>query len=185
MDEIIDVSPGLVVVDEAYAPFTSHSYLDEVGRHSNLLVMRTLSKFGLAGLRLGFLVGPADWLNEMEKLRLPYNISTLTQVSAEFALKYHQVFDRQTQRICASREQLFESLAALDGITPYRSSANFILFRTDEGAADGIHAGLLERGVLVKNLNRTESGLEDCLRVTVGTEFEIEAFLSALKASLL
>lgn len=185
VDEIIEASPGLVVVDEAYAPFTKHSYLNDVGQHSNLLVMRTLSKFGLAGLRLGFLVGPDDWLNEMEKVRLPYNVSTLTQVSAEFALEHHRVFDGQTRRICASRERLFESLSAIDGITPYRSNANFILFRTAEGMADGIHAGLLERGVLIKNLNGTERGLENCLRVTVGTEREIKAFLSALNATLL
>ena len=184
IDAIIEATPGLVVIDEAYAPFAGHSYLGEVGQHSNMLVMRTLSKFGLAGLRLGFLAGPAHWLSEMEKLRLPYNVNALTQVSAEFALKHHKVFDQQTQKICESREQLFKALAAVDGITPYRSMANFVLFRTAAGAANHIHAGLIGQGVLVKNLNGSEAQLEDCLRVTGGTEAENEAFMGALSTVL-
>ena len=134
VDEIIEASPGLVVIDEAYAPFAERSYLGEVGQHPNMLVMRTLSKFGLAGLRLGFLTGPPQWLAEMEKLRLPYNVNVLTQASAEFALKHHRVFDEQTRQICASREKLFSELVALDGVTPYPSEANFILFRYRRGA---------------------------------------------------
>ena len=143
--------------------------------------MRTLSKFGLAGLRLGFLSGPEEWLIEMEKLRLPYNVNVLTQASAEFALRHHHVFDQQTERIRVNREQLFTELEAIDGITPYQSAANFILFRTPAGSADRIYENLLEHGVLIKNLNRSEPGLEDCLRVTVGSAAEIEAFLTGLK----
>ena len=184
VDEIIEATPGLVVVDEAYAPFAEQSFLGEAGRCSNLLVMRTLSKFGLAGLRLGFLTGPAQWLTEMEKLRLPYNINGLTQASAEFALRHREVFDRQTAEICANRERLFTTLESMEGITPFPSAANFILFRTAEGSADQIHESLLAHGVLIKNLNHTESALEDCLRVTVGTAAEIEAFLAALTASI-
>ena len=184
VDEIIEASPGLVIIDEAYAPFTEQSFLGEVGQRSNLLVMRTLSKFGLAGLRLGFLSGPAQWLTEMEKLRLPYNINVLTQASTEFALAHSQVFDRQTADICANRERLFASLDSLDGITPFSSSANFILFRTAEGSADRVHASLLEHGVLIKNLNHSDEALEDCLRVTVGTTAEIEAFLTALETCI-
>ena len=184
VDEIIEASPGLVVIDEAYAPFAERSYLGEIAARENLLVMRTLSKFGLAGLRLGFLSGPEEWLTQMEKLRLPYNINVLTQASAEFALCHHDVFDEQTEHIRANRGQLFTALEAIDGITPYPSAANFILFRTPAGNADRIHASLLERRVLIKNLNGSEPGLEDCLRVTVGTTAEIEAFLAGLRASV-
>ena len=184
VDEIIAASPGLVVIDEAYAPFADQSYLGEVGKHDNLMVMRTLSKFGLAGLRLGFLSAPGPWLNELEKLRLPYNINVLTQVSAELALRHHGVFEAQTRRICSTREQLFSALQFLDGVTPFPSAANFILFRTRDGAAGRVCTSLLEQGVLIKNLNGSEPGLEDCLRVTVGTEAEVEAFLVALRAAI-
>ena len=184
VDEIIEASPGLVVIDEAYAPFAQESYLGEVGKRRNMLVMRTLSKFGLAGLRLGFLTGPEEWLVEMEKLRLPYNVNVLSQASAQFALAHRSVFDAQTERICENRANLFAALEALDGITPYPSSANFFLFRTGAGQADQIHDSLLEHGVLIKNLHGSDPALEDCLRVTVGTESEIESFLAGLRASL-
>ena len=97
MVRIIEAAPGLVVVDEAYAPFTDSSFLGLVGDWDNLLVMRTVSKMGLAGLRLGYLVGPPDWLAEIDKVRLPYNINVLTQVSAAFALRHKAVFDEQTR----------------------------------------------------------------------------------------
>ena len=184
IQQVIKATPGLVIVDEAYAPFTDASFMSELGRYPNLLVMRTLSKLGLAGLRLGLLAGPKPWLDEIDKTRLPYNINTLTQVSAEFALRHESVFDEQTQLICQARSQLFAALDGIAGITPYTSDANFILVRMPANQANKIHAAMRDQKVLVKNLNSTHSLLTDCLRITVGTPAENQAAINALKAAL-
>jgi len=181
---IIEAAPGLVVLDEAYAPFTDHSFLPRLGDWPNLLVMRTLSKMGLAGLRLGYLSGPAEILTEIDKTRLPYNIGVLTQASAAFALGYREVLDEQTQRIRAERSRLFTALSGLDGVHPYPSETNFILLRVPAGRAGEIFAFLKRSGVLVKNLDATQTLLEDCLRVTVGRPEENDAFLAALASTL-
>ncbi len=181
---IVEAAPGLVIVDEAYAPFTDLSFLPRLGDWPNLLVMRTVSKMGLAGLRLGYLAGPEDWLQEIDKIRLPYNINVLTQASAAFALKYRGVLDAQTQAIRTERTRLFDALCAIDGIRPYPSEANFILLRLPAGSADRVFDGLKARGVLVKNLNGAHPLLADCLRVTVGTPKENGAFLAALAAAI-
>ncbi len=180
--ETIASAPGLVVVDEAYFPFTDHNFMADVSAHGNLLVMRTVSKLGLAGLRLGLLVGANDWINEFEKLRLPYNINILTQLSAEFALSHWSVLEEQARRIRVDRNALLAELNKMNGITAYPSEANFILFRTPAGAAERLHAALREAGVLVKNLSA--GVLRDCLRVTVGAAAENQAFVSALAAAL-
>lgn len=184
VQRIISEAPGLVVIDEAYAAFASASFMNALGEYPNLLVLRTVSKMGLAGLRLGMLVGPPAWLNEIDKTRLPYNINVLTQVSAEFALEHRDVLDAQTARIRADRTRLLAELLALPGLTVYPSEANFILFRTPVGCADIIFTGLRERGILIKNLNHAGSALTDCLRVTVGTAEENSVFLAALKTLL-
>ena len=180
--EVIEAAPGLVVVDEAYAPFTDASFMSRLGRHDNLLVMRTVSKMGLAGLRLGFLAGPPAWLAEFDKVRLPYNINVLTQVSAEFALRHKAVFDKQTARIRAERERLAAALAALPGVRVYPSQANFILMRTPPGRAGEWFEGLKARGVLIKNLDGAHPLLADCLRPTVGTPEENDRLIEALQA---
>ncbi len=179
--EIIAAAPGLVIVDEAYAPFTDASFLPRLGDWPNLLVMRTVSKMGLAGLRLGYLAGPPEWLDEVDKTRLPYNINVLTQASAAFALRHKAVLDEQTGAIRAERARLFQSLGDLPGVRPYPSEANFILIRLGEGCANPAFDGLKQRGVLVKNLNGAHPLLADCLRVTVGTPEENAAFLAALR----
>jgi histidinol-phosphate aminotransferase len=184
MVRIIEASPGLVIVDEAYAPFTDCSFLGLLGDWPNLLVLRTLSKMGLAGLRLGYLVGPPGWLAEIDKVRLPYNINILTQASAAFALRHKPLLDEQARRIRAERQRLFAALSALDAIRPYPSEANFILLRTAKGRADPIFNGLKEQGILIKNLNGSHPMLEDCLRVTVGQAEENAAFLNALSSLL-
>jgi histidinol-phosphate aminotransferase len=186
IERIIEASPGLVVVDEAYAPFTDASFLPRLGDWPNLLVMRTVSKMGLAGLRLGYLAGPPAWLEQLDKVRLPYNINVLTQASAAFALRHRDVFDEQTRHIRADRAELFAALAAMQrdgaGIRPYPSDANFILLRTEPGRAGAIFDGLLRRGVLIKKLDGSHPLLADCLRVTVGQPGENAAFLDALAA---
>lgn len=183
MERIVERAPGLVVVDEAYAPFASDSFLDRTGEYPNLLVMRTLSKMGLAGLRLGYLVGPDPWLHELEKLRLPYNINALTQASAEFALSHQAVFDRQAAQIREDRAALAAALARLPGIRVFPSEANFILFATPTGTADRVFRCLRDQGVLIKNLS-AQPGLADSLRVTVGAPAENQAFVCALRHCL-
>ena len=179
---IIEASPGLVVVDEAYHAFAGDSFMGELGRYENLAVMRTVSKMGLAGLRLGLLAGPAPWLNEFDKVRLPYNINVLTQKSTEFVLAHREVLDQQTRQICVDREVLMQALVQMEGVTPFPSKANFILFRV--ARADAVFSSLKEQGVLIKNLSPTGGLLQDCLRVTVGSSEENSQFLAALARAL-
>lgn len=183
---IIEASPGLVVVDEAYHAFADDSFMGELGsaddQYDNLLVMRTVSKMGLAGLRLGLLAGPADWLNEFDKVRLPYNINVLTQKSAEFALANRAMLDQQTRQICVDREALLQSLQVMEGIEAYPSQANFILFRVAN--ANEVFESLRAQGVLIKNLSPVGGALQGCLRVTVGRAEENAAFLDALASAL-
>jgi len=147
-------------------------------------VMRTVSKMGLAGLRLGYLVGPPEWLREIDKTRLPYNINVLTQASAAFALRHKGIFDEQTVRIRQERSRLFAALSELTGVTPYPSEANFILLRLRSGRAGALFHALKAGGVLVKNLDGAHPLLADCLRVTVGKPEENDAFLQVLRSAL-
>ena len=178
--QILDEAPGLVVVDEAYAPFTDASFMPALPEYDNLLVLRTVSKMGLAGLRLGLLAGAPDWLAQIDKTRLPYNLGTLNQVTGRFALQHKSVFDMQAGLIRQDRADLFAGLQALPQLTVYPSEANFILFRVPRGQAPAIHAGLRDAGILIKILDGSAPALADCLRVTVGTAEENSAFLAAL-----
>jgi histidinol-phosphate aminotransferase len=180
---VIEASPGLVVVDEAYHAFAGKSFVPELSRYPNLLVMRTLSKLGLAGLRLGLLIGRPEWLSELDKLRLPYNVNVLTQLIAARVLERRDVLDAQAAAIRAERARLFASLQSVPGARAFPSDANFILFRVPR--AEAVFSGLKARGVLIKNLSNSHSSLSDCLRVTVGTPEENDQFLAALKESLL
>jgi histidinol-phosphate aminotransferase len=181
---IIDASNGLVILDEAYAPFANASFISRLGQYDNLLVMRTVSKLGLAGLRLGYLVGLPDIIEQLNKIRLPYNINILTQASANFALRYPQLFEPQTQAICDERARLLTELNTLEGIRAFDSAANFILFKTPKDQATVIFLSLKQQGVLIKNLSPQAGLLTDCLRVTVGKPEENDAFLAALQVSL-
>lgn len=184
IERVIERAPGLVVLDEAYHAFAEESFIDRLGQHENLLMMRTLSKQGLAGLRLGVLVGAAPWLNEFDKLRLPYNIGSLTQASALFALNRLELLEAQAAQIRTDREQLYRALGALRGVRVWPSRANFILFRVEQRVGSEIFDSLRRSGVLIKNLNSAGGVLKDCLRVTVGTPPENAAFLKALEQAL-
>lgn len=178
---VIEASPGLVVVDEAYHAFAGKSFLPYLEKYDNLLVLRTLSKMGLAGLRLGVLVGAPAWLNEFDKIRLPYNINTLSQCTAEFALDHAPVFAEQGAAIREQRRWLQDALSRTAGIQVFPSEANFILFRVARGAAAAVFAGLKSRGVLIKNMDGSDPLLHDCLRVTVGTPAENVSFMESLE----
>jgi histidinol-phosphate aminotransferase len=184
IEAILAATQGLVVIDEAYAPFAECSWLERLGDFPNLVVMRTLSKLGLAGLRLGLLAGAPAWLGQFDKVRLPYNIGVLNQASASFALEHQALFDEQTARIRNERARLHDVLAALPGIVPLPSRANFILLRVPAGQAGLLFAALREAGVLVKSLDGSSPLLADCLRVTVGTPEENDAFVAALRKAL-
>ncbi len=175
--EIIQEAPGMVVIDEAYAPFTDASFLPRLGEYQNLVVLRTLSKMGLAGLRLGLLAGSTEWLEQIDKTRLPYNINVLTQVTAEFVLKNRSFIEHQTKAIKQERSRLIRALAVIPGIRVYPSEANFILIRLRQGQGVRTHAALQAQGLLLKNLQGTHATLQDCLRLTVGTPEENDTFL--------
>ena len=180
--ETVGEQGGLVVMDEAYQPFASKSYIDRVARHSHVLLMRTLSKFGLAGVRLGYMMGPKALIAEIDKVRPPYNISVLNCECALFALGYQDVFAAQAQDIRTQRAVILAALTPLPGVRAFPSDANMILVRVPDAAKtfDGMRA----RKVLVKNVSKMHPLLANCLRLTVGTSTENEAMLTALLESL-
>lgn len=182
MKRIIEAAPGMVVVDEAYHAFAGKSFMPRLADNPNLLVMRTLSKSGLAGLRLGLIAGNSAWLAHVDKVRLPYNVNVLTQIVAEKVLQHHELLGRQAAAIRAERARLSDELGQVAGIQAYPSDANFILFRT--AGAERVFNGLRQRGVLIKNLHGSHPALADCLRVTVGTPEEDTRFLAALKETV-
>lgn len=184
MLEIIQASKGLVIVDEAYHPFAGESFMSRLGQFENLLVMRTVSKMGLAGLRLGLLAGSPKWINEFDKVRLPYNINVLTQISAVFALENAGVFEAQATAVREQRSWLLNDLNKIPDLQVYPSRANFILLRLQKADANKVFESLKQQGVLIKNLNPAGGALTQCLRVTVGTPNENSAFVAALKKSL-
>jgi histidinol-phosphate aminotransferase len=173
---------GLVVMDEAYQPFASKSYIDRITRHSHVLLMRTLSKFGLAGVRLGYMIGPKALVAEVDKVRPPYNISVLNTECALFALEHADVFATQAKDLRAQRARLLKELASLAGVTPFPSEANMILVRVPDAAKT--FEGLKAQGVLIKNVSKMHPLLANCLRLTVGTAPENTQLLAAMKASV-
>ncbi len=183
MRALLEVDEAAIVVDEAYYPFAQASLMGMVADRPRLLVVRTLSKQGLAGLRFGWLAADHAWTDELEKVRLPYNVSVVTAASVEFALDYADVFADQAARIRAERSRLYEALRTQ--VTVWPSEANFLLFRPPvPGRAGDIHARLKGAGILIKNLAASGGALDGCLRVTVGTPAENDAFLAALARAL-
>jgi histidinol-phosphate aminotransferase len=183
VEAVLAAAPGLVVVDEAYYPFAGKSWLPRIGAYPNLVVMQTLSKAGLAGLRVGMLAGSGRWLDEINKVRLPYNINVLSQLSAGFILEHADFLREQARQICLDRDRLAVELAAIEGVRVWPSHANFLLFRTPRDAG-AVHGALRARGVLIKRLDGSHPLLAGCLRVTVGTAGDNGAFLDALRATL-
>ena len=184
LEVICKRAPGLVVLDEAYFRFVGHTRVAETLVIENLVILQTLSKIGLAGLRVGALFGAEPWIDVVDRLRMPYNISSLSQAGAKFAIEHESAFQKQIDAIISERETVFEALKRLDGVTPWPSETNFILFRTPGGRGKHLFESLKQRRVLVKNLSGGHPLLEDCLRATVGTPEENRMFLGALEESL-
>ena len=182
IERIIHAAPGLVVMDEAYQPFSSKSYVDRIARHSHVLLMRTLSKFGLAGVRLGYLMGPKALVAEFDKVRPPYNISVLNYECALFALEHQSEFAAQAEALVAQRGLVLAALASVQGVKAWNSDANMILIRVPDAAKT--FEGMKARNVLIKNVSKMHPLLANCLRLTIGTADENILMLAALKESL-
>ena len=176
---VIRACPGLVVLDEAYHVFARKSFMPRLSEFPNLVVVRTVSKLGLAGIRLGYMAGRPEWIREFNKVRQAYNVNVLTQAAALFVLERLQVLEEQAERIRADRAALGEAIAALPGTRVFPSEANFFLVRVPD--ADATYASLKRQGVLVRNLH---PGLGNCLRINVGTPDENRILLTALREAL-
>jgi histidinol-phosphate aminotransferase len=180
--DAVGAQQGLVVMDEAYQPFASRTWLPKIATQDHVLVMRTLSKFGLAGVRLGYLCGAAALIDEVDKVRPPYNVSALNAEAALFALEHADEYARQAAILRDERAALQRALAALPGVQPFPSEANMILVRVPD--AKRTFDGMKQRGVLVKHIAGLHPLLANCLRLTVGTPEENVLMIRALKESL-
>jgi len=180
--KILNKADAAVVLDEAYFSFSGKSYLPLLQKYPNMIVLRTLSKIGFAGLRIGVLAASPAIIAELNKIRLPYNINTLSQVAAVAALKRTNIIERQISLLISERENLYNALAQMRNVTVYPSETNFILFRTSTDATQ-VYLKLKQAGILIKNLNKP-GPLLNCLRVTIGTKDENREFLTTLKTIL-
>ena len=182
IEQIIEAAPGLVVIDEAYQPFSSKTYLDRLTRHPHVLLMRTLSKFGLAGVRLGYLIGPQALVTEIDKVRPPYNVSVLNCECAMFALSHLEVFAAQAQEIREQRAIVSAALRVLPGIKVWPSDANMLLVRVPD--ATKTFEDMKAQGVLVKNVSKMHTLLLNCVRITIGTAEENLRMLAAFQTTI-
>jgi histidinol-phosphate aminotransferase len=173
---------GLVVFDEAYQPFSSHTWMTELANHEHVIVLRTLSKFGLAGVRMGYMVGHAAVIEQIDKVSPPYNISALNAEATLFALDHADEYQRQAGLLKRERERLLRELALMPGVNVFPSQANMILIRVPDSKA--AFEGMKQRGVLVKHIAGLHPLLANCLRLTVGAPEENTAMMAALKESL-
>ncbi|CAJ6761376.1 histidinol-phosphate aminotransferase [Burkholderia pseudomallei] len=179
---IAAAAASLVVIDEAYQPFAQRSWLPRAAQFDNVVVMRTMSKLGLAGIRLGYLVGLPAWLVQFDKVRPPYNVNVLTQAAAEFLLERVDVLDAQAAQLRDARTALAHAIGALPGATLFPSAGNFLLVRVPDAAA--VFDVLLTERVLIKNVSKMHPLLANCVRVTVGSPEENARLLAALKLAL-
>lgn len=182
IESIVRAAPGLVIIDEAYEPFAGRSWATRINEFPNVLIMRTLSKIGLAGVRLGYLFGAPEWINEIDKVRAPFNVSVVQQVAATVILDHYDELKRHAALMVAERERLFTELQKLPGVTPFPSNANFVLARFPDSAQ--VFDALKTRGILVRNLSAMHPLMANTLRISVGIPAEMDALIKALKEIL-
>jgi len=180
LERILAAAPGVVVVDEAYADFSDATLVPRVLEFPNLVVLRTLSKVGLAGVRLGYAVGHPAWLGEIDKVRSPYNVNALTQAVVPALLAAGDAFAAQAAAVRRERARLAAALAAVPGFAVVPSDANFLLVRVPDAAR--VAAELRAAGVLVKSLHGHHPLTAQCLRITVGTAADNDTLIRALAA---
>lgn len=182
VEQLLDL-PALLVVDEAYAEFSGQSVVDLVGKASNLIVLRTFSKWaGLAGLRIGYGIIPEPIIEHMWKIKPPYNINMAAHQAAIASLEDTAYLMSNVQRIVAERERVFAELCTFDQLQPFPSQANFILMRVRSGQAKALKQALEMRGVLLRYYSKP--GLRDCIRISIGTTEQNDRALAALRAVL-
>ena len=180
IERILAAAPGVVVVDEAYADFADATLVPRVLEFPNLVMLRTLSKVGLAGVRLGYAVGHPAWIGEIDKVRSPYNVNALTQAVVPALLAAGDAFAAEVASVRRERARLAAALAAVPGFTVVPSDANFLLVRVPD--APRVAAELHAAGILVKSLHGHHPLTAHCLRVTVGTPADNDALIRALAA---
>jgi histidinol-phosphate aminotransferase len=179
IEEIVKLAPGLVVVDEAYVPFALHTWMPRLADFPQLAVMRTVSKIGLAGIRMGYVAAGEHWLNEFEKVRPPYNLNVLTEEAAKFALEHIDVLDQQTALLRAERDALSDGLKRISSLQVFPSKANFVLVRAKDGPY--LAAKLKDEKILVKDCHKMHPALINCLRLSVGSPEQNQLMLAAIK----
>jgi histidinol-phosphate aminotransferase len=182
IEAVLAAAPGLVVIDEAYQPFALDTWMPRLAEYPNLVVMRTVSKLGLAGIRLGYASGAKPWMDALEKVRPPYNLGVLHEVAAEFALENYDVLADQARMLRDERTTLSAGLAKIPGVEQFPSRANFILVRVADSAK--VLAELKARKILVKDVGKQHPLLSNCLRISVSTPEENALLLTALAASI-
>jgi histidinol-phosphate aminotransferase len=178
VERVLRAAPGLVVVDEAYYAFADASFLARLPDFPNLLVLRTVSKIGMAGLRLGYAVAAPEWIAEFDKMRQPYNLNAMTQAIAPVLLAEQDMLAAWSKALKAERARLETALARLPGVSVFPTRTNFVLVRVPD--APRWFDALRQAGILVKNRHGVHPLLEHCLRITVGTPAENDALLTAL-----
>ena len=179
IEEILRIAPGPVVIDEAYHAYGEATFLPRITAFPNLIVLRTLSKIGMAGLRLGYAIAAPEWTTELNKLRPPYNVNALTQAVAPILLAEGPLFAEQVAKIKAERSRLYAALGTMPGVVAFRTQTNFVMARFPDAAH--WFARLQDAGILVKNMDGSHPLLENCLRITVGTAMEMDTLIAALK----
>lgn len=183
VDAIASHADGLVVVDEAYGMFAQTLSLERLKRHDNVVIMRTLSKIGFAGLRVGVLIGRREWISELHKVRPPYNINALSQASAVFALENETELEQLVAETVQQRKRLQVALGEIAGMQVFPSDANFILMRcTGPHDAGDVHRHLKNAGIAVKNFDAPSTPLAGCLRISVGTSEQNDRLIASLKS---
>ena len=186
IERIIRAAPGLVVIDEAYQPFAGATFMPRLAEFENMVVMRTVSKIGMAGLRLGYVCGRREWIGSFDKTRSPFNINVLTEAVAIKLLHNKHVLDAQSGKVLEERERLRPELERLAGLKVYPSAANFLLVRVAgaKGAGTRVFNRLKAQGVLVKDFSGGHPLLENCLRLTIGTPEENRILAAAIREAL-